>query len=139
MRTTYDRFWDLVDRSAGAGGCWPWRGRRTPAGIPVFEVRKRRTTARRYAYRMEYGDPGKLRVVVTCGTGDCVNWRHITLSTAAAIATSNGSAAAVNAARKACARGHLLQAGNLYVRADGRRECLRCKRGRVAPRPGKPS
>lgn len=132
MTTTYDRFWALVDRAGGPAACWPWLGRRTAAGVPVFVIRGRRTTARRYAYRMEYGDPGPLRVRVTCGTADCVNWRHTTVATAALIATSNGSAAAVNAARRACREGHALQAGNLYVRADGRRECLRCKRARRA-------
>jgi hypothetical protein len=115
VTTTYERFWAQVDRSAGPRGCWPWTGAVSPRGIPVFEVRRRRTTARRYAYRMQYGDPGHLRVVVTCALATCVNWDHLTVATA-------------RAAREACDRGHKLTDDTLYVHpGDGRRECAECK------------
>lgn len=128
VTTTYERFWAQVDRSAGPRGCWPWTGPRSPRGVPVFEVRRRRTTARRYAYRMQYGDPGPLRVVVTCPVADCMNFLHLTISTARAVALGNGSAAALNAAREACDRGHKLTDDALYTHpGDGRRECGECK------------
>jgi hypothetical protein len=134
VSTTYERFWACVDRSAGPNECWPWTGMLTPRGVPVFEVRGRRTTARRYAYRMQYGDPGKLRVVVTCELAICMNWDHLSVSTARAIALTNGSAAAHNAAREFCDRGHKLTDDVLYTHpGDGRRECAECK---VARRPG---
>lgn len=135
MTTTYDRFWALVDRAGGPAACWPWLGRRTAAGVPVFVIRGRRTTARRYAYRMEYGDPGRLRIRVTCQAADCMNYRHLTAASPRTVALSNGSAAAANAGRVRCRRGHPMAAPNLYVHADGRRECLACKhlRRRTSP------
>lgn len=133
MTTSYDRFWALVDRSAGPGRCWPWAGPVTPRGAGFFEVRRRRTTARRYAYRCEYGDPGRLRVVVTCGTAACCNPAHLTVASARAVALGNGSAAAVLAAAVACATGHPLTAGNVYRRPGAAHgECLACKRARRA-------
>lgn len=103
-------------------------------GVGVFEVRRRKTTARRYAYRMQTGEQlgPRLRVVVTCGVPACCNWRHLRARSARAIALTNGSAAAVNDARTVCARGHPLVEENLYERpGDGRQECLTCKRIRA--------
>lgn len=134
MPTTYERFWAQVDRSGGPGRCWPWTGGRSPRGDPVFEVRRARTTARRYAYRMEYGDPGKLRVTVTCGLPDCCNPRHLSIATSRAVVLGNGSAGARNAARTHCSRGHELVAANRYQRADGRTECRLCKKRRAMKR-----
>lgn len=134
--TTYARFWALVDRTGGPESCWPWTGPVTAAGAGVFRLRGRRTTARRYAYRAEYGDPGPLRVVVTCALSRCVNPRHLTVRTAAEIAVGNGSAAAVNAARS-CA--HPRTAETMYVHpGDGRRECAVCKAERVRGQRGPP-
>lgn len=132
MATSYERFWGWVDRSAGPGGCWPWTGPVTAAGVGVFTVRGRRTTARRYAYALQYGDPGPLRVVrvAACPTLLCVSWSHATVATARAVALSNRSAAAVQAGRRC---GH--PPGALYVHpGDGRRECAVCKAGRRTPR-----
>lgn len=134
MVTTYARFWALVDRTGGPQRCWPWTGPRTAAGAGVFRLRGRRTTARRYAYRAEYGDPGPLRVVVTCELALCVNPRHLTVRTAAEIVLGNGSAAAVNAART-CQHPR----DSWYVHpGDGRRECRLCKAERVRGRPAPP-
>jgi len=128
MVTTYERFWAKVDRSAGVDACWPWTGAVTAAGVPIFETRRRRTTARRYAYRMQYGDPGALRVVSTCDLVICVNFSHLGIATARTVALGNGSAAAVLAARQACERGHKLSTDTLYIHpGDGRRECAECK------------
>jgi hypothetical protein len=132
--STYDRFWFQVDRSGGPDSCWPWLGPCNPDGIGVFLVHGRKTTARRYAYRMHFEDPGPLRIGVRCGTVSCCNWRHMRARTARQVATGNGSAAAVNAAATACPRRHPLGAANTYVHADGRRECRTCKAGRGAPR-----
>lgn len=131
MVSTYARFWSQVDRSGGVRACWPWTGMRSPRGVPVFEVRRKRTTARRYAYRLEHGDPGEACVVrPTCAGDGCVNPRHLTLSTPRLVAISNGSAAARNAAATACPAGHELVGDNVYRHPkSGRRECVRCRRG----------
>jgi len=130
VATSYERFWAAVDRSGGAGGCWPWAGPVTAAGAGVFTVRGRRTTARRYAYTVQYGDPGPLRVVrvAACPTPLCVHWDHLTVVTARAVALGNGSAAGGHGSA-VCGRGHDLTApGAVYVHpGDGRRECAVCK------------
>jgi hypothetical protein len=127
--STYDRFWSQVDRSAGPTGCWPWTGPTNPDGVGVFVVRGRKTTARRYAYRMHHEDPGPLRIGLTCTVVACCNWRHMRTRTARQVATNNGSAAAVNAAATACPAGHPLT--DAYVHPDGRRECRICKERRA--------
>lgn len=136
MASTYARFWAQVDRSAGPSGCWPWTGGRTPRGVPVFEVRRKRTTARRFAYRMEHGDPGESCVVrVTCAMDDCLNPAHLRLSSRRTVATTNGSAAARNAAVTVCPAGHELVGANVYRHpGSGRRDCVRCRRGERLPR-----
>lgn len=126
--TTYDRFWRHVDRSAGPTGCWPWTGHTNPDGVGVFKIRGRRTTARRYAYRMDQGDPGRLRVVTRCPLTSCCNPKHLTAREPATIALSNGSAAGVNAAGAQCRRGHPRTVESVYEHpGDGRRECRACK------------
>jgi hypothetical protein len=129
--STYDRFLAHVDRTGGPHACWPWTGPVNPDGTGVFTARGRRTTARRYAYRMHYEDPGPLRVGLTCPHPACCNWRHMRVRTARQVATTNGSAATVNAATTACPLRHPLDPDNTYVHPDGRRECHRCKRGRA--------
>lgn len=139
MATTYERFWAQVDRSGGPTSCWPWTGPRSPKGVPVFEVRRRRTTARRFAYRMQHGDPGPSAVVVTCQTWDCLNFRHMTIRSRRAIAITNGSAATRNAAVTACPAGHQLAGPNLYRHpGSGRRECALCKLAARVTRPESP-
>lgn len=154
MATTRERFWALVDRSQGPAGHWLWLGRRTRRGVPVFEVRGRRTTARRYAYRCEYGDPGpKVVVAGICELAGCVNWAHARPSSRRTVAVTNGSAATRNAARTHCRCGLALAGDNLYRHpGSGRRACRACRgkqkgrpavggRNRAAPReaaPGEP-
>jgi hypothetical protein len=129
--TTYDRFWSNVDRTAGPTGCWPWTGPTNADGVGVFKIRGRRTTARRYAYRMDQGDPGRLRVVTRCGNPVCVSPRHLTAREPGWIALSNGSAAAINGGDAACRRGHPRTAETVYEHpGDGRRECGLCKASR---------
>jgi hypothetical protein len=133
VASTYERFWSQVDRSGGVGACWPWTGATNPDGTGVFDAGGRRTTSRRYAYRAQTGEylDATLRVVVTCSVASCCNPRHLRIRTARAVALGNGSAAAVNGARRTCRRGHQLAPPNLYVHPnDGRRECAVCKMDR---------
>jgi hypothetical protein len=46
-------FWAQVDRSGGAGACWPWRGRPGPKGYGLVERRewRRDRQGRRYRVR----------------------------------------------------------------------------------------
>jgi hypothetical protein len=79
------RFWRQVDRSAGAHACWPWLGRKNPAGYGVFyykyQGKNRNTSAPRMAYELTYGLllPG-FEACHNCPHGDnprCCNPGHL--------------------------------------------------------------
>lgn len=122
-RSTIDRFWSKVDRSA-EGGCWLWTAGTTVAGYSQFSIGSRtdgsaRTVkGHRVSYTLCVGPvPSSLTIDHLCGNRRCVNPDHLEPVTI----TEN-----VARARKRdyCLRGHERTPDNL----DTGGACLLCKR-----------
>src|SRR5581483_5230099 len=91
-----ERFWALVDRSAGTDGCWPWVGpSRAPGHGPMRQadgslLAEARTpvlasgsgrSARKLAYELAIGPvTAGSRVYVSCHDSLCVQPAHLMLA-----------------------------------------------------------
>lgn len=68
-------------------GCWEWQGARDPKGYGRLKIGGRATgrcyTAHRYAWILEYGEPGDLCVLHRCDNAPCCNPEHLHLGTRA--------------------------------------------------------
>jgi hypothetical protein len=77
------RFWQRVDTSAGADGCWPYTTKQRGKIYVCWENRQH-DLAHRIAYHLSIGDiPDGLKVLQTCGNRQCVNPQHLCLGTMA--------------------------------------------------------
>lgn len=80
-----ERFWKLVDKSAGPLACWPWLGRRIEerGGYGIFWLPGRGTAGtHRVAVMLSTGnDPGALEVLHGCDNPPCCNPAHLTVGT----------------------------------------------------------
>lgn len=79
-RPVAERFWPLVDKSAGPDGCWPFRGGVQSAGYGQFRVSGTTELAHRVAWVLGNGsiEPGKyiLHDDRLCSTKLCCNYRR---------------------------------------------------------------
>lgn len=85
-RPLADRFWEKVDRSAGAGGCWLWTAGRSSDGYGKFQAgtwgHPRPARAHRISWEMATGRSAEGGVVLhACDTPLCVNPAHLSLGT----------------------------------------------------------
>ncbi len=102
------------------GGCWIWVGRRLPAGYG----RLGRGYAHRAIYELVRGAiPAGLSLDHLCRRPSCVNPAHLEAVDMRTNILRGHGAAAVNARKVCCARGHPLEA-----RARGGRHCPVCRR-----------
>lgn len=65
-------------------GCWEWQGARDRKGYGKTKIGGRRGivyVAHRYAWLLEYGDPGKSCVLHDCDNPSCCNPAHLHLGT----------------------------------------------------------
>lgn len=82
-----ERFWSKVDRSAGAGACWPWLGGRDKDGYGRFSHGRRTARAHRFAYELAHGpipsgpNGRPLCVLHECDNPPCCNDSHLKLGT----------------------------------------------------------
>lgn len=79
------RFWRMVDKSAGADGCWLWTASYNRGGHGQFVVSRGESPRRahRYAFELEIGPiPPGLFVCHHCDVPACVNPAHLFLGTA---------------------------------------------------------
>lgn len=69
----------LKARSVEVGDCWAWQCSCTGEGHPVASIGGKRSIAvRRWAWQHWHRkDPGRDRIVLTCGTPKCVNPEHL--------------------------------------------------------------
>lgn len=107
-----------------ATGCWVWTGAIDPEGYGYFG---RHTAAYRAAYELFVGPiPTHLEPDHLCRNRACINPSHLELVTHAVNGLRGNSAAALNARKTHCMRGHPFDATNTYQRPGGGRDCLTC-------------
>lgn len=75
LATADSWFWPHVDRSAGDGRCWPWRGR-TERGYGRIWVGGKQLRSHQIAYRLLKGPPKRM-VLHKCGNRRCCNGDHL--------------------------------------------------------------
>lgn len=77
--TTFaERFWQRVDGSAGADGCWPWTAGRFDTGYGCVWFEGRAQKAHRVAWLVAYGPLGPTeRVLHRCDNPPCCNPGHL--------------------------------------------------------------
>lgn len=80
--TRDERFWILVDKSAGPDKCWHWTGYCGTNGYGQVKIRNRRTSPHRYAYELTFGPIPKGMVIChKCDNPPCCNPAHLFLGT----------------------------------------------------------
>jgi HNH endonuclease len=80
-----ERFWELVDQSAGLDACWPWMGTRNPSGYGKLRLQGSHhdSLAHRYAYELTYGAAPEF-VLHRCDNPPCCNPAHLVSGSPAA-------------------------------------------------------
>lgn len=79
-----ERFWDKVDRSGGAGACWPWTATRTGNGYGNFKASIwGHMPAHRVAVWISTGEYVDHKLVVrhSCDNPICCNPAHLQVGT----------------------------------------------------------
>jgi hypothetical protein len=113
--------------------CTVWIGATNNKGYGVVHVDGRRELAHRIAYEDAHGPiPPGLFPDHLCRVRNCVNPAHLELVT-----TSENVKRGRIAVGGICSNGHEITEATVYVRANGKSECMECRRtGRRANRRG---
>jgi hypothetical protein len=122
------RFWNKVERQ---GDCWVWIASNNGKGYG--QLCRARTRKMDYAHRLAYEAligpiPDGLTIDHLCRNRACVNPAHMEPVTHKVNLLRGVGACAQNAHKTECVHGHPLDGGNLYVHANGWRECRVCRR-----------
>lgn len=137
------RFWAKVDRTAGAGACWPWTGTVNEHGYGSFWDGDRLVRAHRFA--LEIDGPALGRLVadhechnesdctdVPCQHRRCVNPSHLEAVTQS-VNSIRGRSGDHQSSKTHCVQGHEYTAANTLHRNGGRhRVCRTCNRASQA-------
>ena len=124
--------------------CWPWLGRTGSNGYGLAirpGTHNQGTTAHRLVYEVLVGeipegytvdhichDPETCKLATDCPHRRCVNPAHLKAVTARENTRRSNSAAARNARKTACDRGHAYTPENTYIYPSGGRACRTCQR-----------
>ncbi|MDX3067722.1 HNH endonuclease [Streptomyces sp. ND04-05B] len=123
----------MTDRS---GECWVWTGRKNPKGYAQIVIAKHQRTAHRVSYETFIGPiPEGLEIDHLCRVRHCVNPAHLEPVThqenvrraIAATGMVGGKPAGGMRLGETCRAGHVVDAGNSYLRR-GLIRCLTCRR-----------
>lgn len=77
-----ERFWKKVDKNAGPGDCWGWKGSQVPFGYGQFWTGVELSRAHRFSWELHYGPiPDGLNVCHHCDNPVCSNPSHLFLGT----------------------------------------------------------
>lgn len=120
----------------GPGGCRLWTSKIGRGGYGHFCYRKdgRNIYAlvHRLVWELERGPiPGGLTIDHLCRVRHCVNTAHMETVDIRTNTLRGDAVTAQNARKEVCLNGHPLVGANLYVRANGMRQCVACQRQRV--------
>lgn len=127
-RTLEHRFWDKVRQQ---GECWQWLAYIHPGGYGRFRVGRRVVQAHRWAYECLVGPiPGGLEIDHLCRNRACVNQDHLEPVTHEEN-VRRGELYLVSGAKTHCPQRHEYTPENTYVRPNGKRQCLPCKRAQL--------
>lgn len=74
-----EKFWSLIERSAGMDACWPWKGKLMKrGGYGAFNARQKPIKAHRFAYELTFGPlPSTVLVRHVCDNPPCCNPAHL--------------------------------------------------------------
>lgn len=114
-----------------SNGCWIWIGGRQSGGYGALRDRRpgdqddrQMVLAHRFVYEELVGDiPEDLQLDHLCRIRECVNPEHLE-----PVTNLENSHRGLNGPQEYCQRGHRFEGDNVYVRPDGRRECVPCRR-----------
>ena len=130
------RFWQKVDKNGPVpdirpdlGPCWTWTSFITPDGYGRFWYDGKNAVASRYSYELENGPlPADLQPDHLCRNRACINPSHLEAVTVPVNLLRGEGAAAKNARKTHCKRGHPFDSDNTQITKTGARQCRICLR-----------
>ncbi|GGS27877.1 HNH endonuclease [Streptomyces parvus] len=127
------RFWSKV--MVDASGCLLWTAGQIGNGYGQFYFQGRSVLAHRFAFTVLVGAiPEGLQLDHLCRVRSCVNPNHLEPVTARENVLRGETTPAANLAKAACPAGHVYDATNTRIRANGSRECRTCDAAREQKR-----
>ena len=110
-------------------GCWIWMGNDKTAGYGRFYLNKKKELVHRVSYEVFKGHiPDGLTIDHLCRVRCCINPDHLQAVTFKENILRGTAPAAINARKKTCQNGHLLDEANTYCIPSGGRSCRACDR-----------
>lgn len=146
-QSNIQRFWDRVDKNGPIpennpqlGPCWQWKGTIDQGYGKMWSVEQKHLAAHRWYYEYVNGPiPEGKEPDHLCRNRACVNLAHIEIVTKRENIVRGVGPTAINAAKKICINGHLLERSNLveYQLKQGVRECETCRQEKELKRKSK--